>query len=512
MSDIYLYNRQLNKETDYNVWMGFPGCTAFSLSSLGFMWLFKGLDEENGINVERVCSDTKITNIKIQDLDAICFSFSFDMDFVEIFRMLEKYNIPLKASERDEHYPLIFAGGPVITANPEPYKEFFDFVIIGDGDKCNLETIKFCRQMKLEGKSKSEKLTMLSEVAGIYVPSITKNKVKKCHFDLSECVYTPIISKESFFQDTFIIEVSRGCFNRCGFCVASYLNLPVRFVDYETIINNIDLGLKYTNKIALLGALISAHPKFNEICKYIYDKIQAGQKIEMTVSSLRADAITPDVIKTLVAAGQKNTTIAIEAASERLRKTVNKNLTEQQIFDAVRIAREGGLKGIKIYSMIGLPTETQYDIDEFIRLGKELKSVNKGFDITFSFSSFVPKPHTPFQWCAKENVKSLELKQNYLKKELHKLGMKPKFSSVKWDYYQAVLSRGDSSLTDFLIEVYRQGAKLGAYKAAAKKCSINIDKFTQAISDINQKLPWDFILLNPGKEFLKNEYERLINY
>ena len=508
MSEQYLYERQLNKESDYNVWMAFPGCTSFSLSSLGFMWLYKSLDEESNLRVERICTDTKITEINSKDVDAICFSFSFDMDFISIFSILEKYNIPLKSKDRGDNYPIIFAGGPVVTANPEPYKEFFDFIIIGDGDKCNLEVIKLCRENK--DKSKDELLKILVSKEGVYVPNISK-KVNKCHYDLSECVYTPIISEESFFPNTFIIEVSRGCYNRCGFCVASYLNLPVRFVDYETIIANIELGLKYTNKIALLGALISAHPRFNDICSYIYNRIQNGENIEMSVSSLRADAITPKVIKTLSAAGQKHTTIAIEAASERLRKVVNKNLTEQQIFEAVKIARNAGLKGIKIYSMIGLPTETQEDIDEFIRLAKDLKDVNKGFDITFSFSTFVPKPHTPFQWCGKESIKSLEQKQNYLKKELHKLGMKPKFSSAKWDYYQAVLSRGDSSLSDYLIEVYKQGAKLGAYKSVAKKYGIDTDKFAEGNLNINQELPWNFICLNPGKEFLKNEYFRLLN-
>ncbi len=510
MSEIYLYDRQLNKNTDYNVWMGFPGCTSFSLSSLGYMWLFKSLDEESGINVERICTDTQTTRISPKDVDAICFSFSFDMDFLSIFSILDKYNIPLKSKDRNENYPLIFAGGPVVTANPEPYKDFFDFFIVGDGDKCNLETVKICRQYKLEGKSKQEILEQLLQIDGIYVPC-KSIEVKKSHYDLSECVYTPIISDESFFSNTFIIEVSRGCFNRCGFCVASYLNLPVRFVDYETIIEKLELGLKYTNKVALLGALISAHPRFNDICEYIYNRVQSGETIEMSVSSLRADAISPDVIKTLVACGQKHTTIAIEAASERLRKVVNKNLTEEQIFNAVKIAKDGGLKGIKIYSMIGLPTESQEDIDEFIRLAKDLKTIHKGFDITFSFSTFVPKPHTPFQWCGKESIKSLELKQNYLKKELSKLGMKPKFSSAKWDYYQAVLSRGDSTLCDYLVEVYRNGGKLGAFKTSAKKFSVDTDKFAEGSYNINQKLPWDFIIINPGKEFLKKEYERLIN-
>ena len=231
----------------------------------------------------------------------------------------------------------------------------------------------------------------------------------------------------------------------------------------------------------------------------------------MSVSSLRVDAIRPNVVKTLVVAGQKHSTIAIEAASERLRKVVNKNITEQQIFDAVRIMRENGLNGVKIYSMLGIPTETQEDIDEFLRLGRELKQVNKGFDITFSFSTFVPKPHTPFQWCGKESTKSLEKKQKYLSKEFHKMGVKFKFSSPKWDYYQAVLSRGDSSLTDFLIDVYKEGGKLGAYKSSAKKYGIDTDKFAEGNIDINQKLPWDFIKINPYKEFLQKEYLRLLN-
>ena len=286
--------------------------------------------------------------------------------------------------------------------------------------------------------------------------------------------------------------------------------MPVRFVEYETIIEKIELGLKYTNKIALLGALISSHPRFNDICEYIYTRIQNGENIEMSVSSLRADAITPNVIKTLVAAGQKHSTIAIEGASERLRRVVNKNLTEEQIFDAVKTMRENGLNGVKIYSMLGIPTETQEDIDEFIRLGKELKKQNKGFDITFSFSTFVPKPHTPFQWCGKEGVKSLEKKQKYLTKEFSKIGVKSKFSSPKWDYYQGVLSRGDSSLTDFLIDVYKEGGKLGAYKSAAKKYGIDTDKLAEGNIDINEKLPWDFIQINPYKEFLQKEYIRLL--
>lgn len=510
MSDIYLYNKNFCTNPKYNVWMAYPGIDSFALSSLGFMTLFATLDKTSDINVEKICIDTTKTEINIQKVDSICFSFSFDMDFIGIFTILEKYNIPLKSDERTESEPLIFCGGPVVTANPEPYKRFFDFFVIGDGENVNIEIINTCCKAKENGLTKRETLNLLSKIDGVYIPD-KLNKVKKVNYNLSQCACTPIISSKSFFSDTFIIEVSRGCYNRCGFCLASYLNLPVRCVDYEEIINNIELGLKYTNKIALLGALISAHPRFDDICKYIYDKILNGQNIELSVSSLRTDAITSNVVKTLYAAGQKNATIAIEAASERLRKVINKNLTEQQIFDAVRIVRESGMNGIKIYSMLGLPTENEQDIEEFIRLAKSLKDLNKGFDITLSFSTFVPKSHTPFQWHGRESIKSLEKKQKYLQKELHKIGIKSKFSSAKWDYYQAVLSRGDATLTEFLIDVYKNGAKLGAYKSAAKKYNVDTDKFAEKNYDIYEKLPWDFIDINPGREFLRDEYLRLIN-
>ena len=243
----------------------------------------------------------------------------------------------------------------------------------------------------------------------------------------------------------------------------------------------------------------------------IYDKIQSGEKINMSVSSLRVDAITEDVVKTLTAAGQKNSTLAIEAGSDRLRKVINKNLSEEQIFSAVKIARNNGLKGLKFYGMIGLPTETDEDINAIIELAKRVKKENKGFDISFGFSSFVPKPNTPFQWFGREQTKSLENKSSYLKKELHKLGVTVHISSIKWDYWQAVLSRGDETLNDFVLEVYNQGGKLGAFKAAAKKYNINSDSFATENYTFDKEFPWDFIEINPGKEFLIKENQRLTN-
>ena len=507
--ELFLYNKIKSKNDDLKVWMAFPGIYSFSLSSLGFLWMFKTIDELDGVGIERICSDTEKTQYKLSDVKLFGFSFSFDLDFLTIFAMLEKYNIPLKASDRSEDLPLIFAGGPVTTANPTPYNEFFDFFIIGDGEDVNLEVVKICKDNK--DKSKKEILTLLSALEGVYVPAFGKKVIKKLTKRLSECIYTPILSEDAFFKNTFILELVRGCANRCGFCLASYLNLPLRFMPYEDVLDIIKLGLSKTNKIALLGAQISAHPHFKDICSFIYNKIQNGDNIEMSVSSLRVDAIDTDVVKTLVAAGQKNSTLAIEAGSERLRKVINKNLNEKQIFNAVKIAKDNGLKGLKFYGMIGLPTETAEDLEELVSLGKNLKKIYKGFDITFGFSSFVPKPHTPFQWCGRENTKVLEEKAAFLKKEFHKIGITANISSIKWDYWQAVLSRGDESFTEFIIEVYREGGKLGAFKKAAKKYNINADFFAYENYVFEKELPWDFINIKPGKDFLIEENKRLLS-
>lgn len=476
-----------------NLIMAYPAIEEFALSSLGYMWLNKI------VGGERISTDKPYFNYK--ETNAVAFSLSFDFDFMGVFEILEKNNIPFLAHERGDEYPLIFAGGPVITTNPEPLKQVFDFMVIGDGEEVNNDINNILTQEL----SKAETLQKLAKLEGVYVPEIT-TKVKKVTATLNNVIYTPIVSDKSYFKNTFIIEVARGCMNRCAFCTASYLNLPFRHYEYEKIIEAIELGLSQTNKIALLGAQISAHPEFNNIMKYLRDKMESGVDIELGISSLRTDSVTPELVQTLVKGGQKTSTIAIEAASERLRRFINKNLKEEQILNAVKIARENGLRGLKIYSMIGIPTETQEDIEEFLRLAKVIKSQNKGFEITFSFSTFVPKPQTPLQWTPREDTKSLEKKQKFLEKELAKLGIGSKFSSAKWDYWQTVISRGDESFAPLLIEVYKQGGKLGAYKSVFKG---NIGK-TIAGFNIEDDLPWDFIENYPPKELLVNEFNRLL--
>lgn len=528
MQDIILYDIP-RKEPEINIWMAFPAIGSFGMSSLGYMSIVKTLDMRSDYYVEKIFTDTKSTQVMPNQVDVMGFSVSFEIDFLGMFKILEKYNFALKAEERDENTPIVFGGGPVLTANPEPFSDFFDFIIIGDAEEIDtriIDVIKDCKHL-----SKMEKLQKLSKVDGIYVPLFTKynaNKgvlnsdgtplqVNKISSELGKCISTPVLSEKSFFSNTYVIEMVRGCSQRCGFCLASYLNLPTRFCDYENIIEDIDFGLKHTNKIALLGALITAHPRFEDICRHILKRKEEIPELELSVSSLRADQISPIIIQTLVACGQKHSTIAIEAGSERLRKLINKNLTEEQIFNTVQTAYDNGLKGLKIYVMIGHPTETQEDIDELISLAKRLKKAYKEFDFTFSCGSFVPKAHTPFQFCERESTKSLEKKYEYMKKEFHKIGAKLRVSSVNWDYFQALISRGDRSLGQYLIQVYKDGGNLGAFKQVYKKFRKDkilppADHFALSQIDTNKILPWDFIKIYPYKDALIKEYQRLLGH
>lgn len=528
MPDIILYDIP-QKNAEVNIWMAFPAMASFGMSSLGYMSIVKRLDSRKDYYVEKIFTDTQNTKLKPEDVDIMGFSVSFEIDFLGIFKILENFNIPFKSSQRDASYPIIFGGGPVLTANPEPYCEFFDFIIIGDAEDLDTEIIDVIKKNK--NLTKNQKLAELSKVKGIYVPSLTKYEpdkgvvalngepytVEKISSPLCECITTPVLSEKSFFANTYVIEIVRGCPQRCGFCLASYLNLPSRYCEIDKIIEKIDEGLKYTNKIALLGALITAHPEFEKICDYILKRKQSDiTDLELSVSSLRADSISPLIIKTLVECGQKHSTIAIEAGSDRLRKVINKNLTEAQIFDTVKIAQQNGLKGLKIYAMIGHPTETQEDIEAFVKLAKKLKSEFKAFEFTFSFATFVPKSHTPFQFCARENIKTLETKYEYLKKEFHKIGVKIRTSSVKWDYWQALLSRGDRRLADYLIAVYKNGGNLGAFKQSyneiKKSCNLPAsDFYALEKKELNNILPWDFIKITPEKQALIKEYQRLLN-
>ena len=502
MKEIYLYNTNKNTIPELYVWCAYPAVYNFGMSSLGFLEVFKRISQFEGILAERIFTDTKTTSIQFKELGLITFALSFELNYIGILEILDKYHIPFMASDRDESYPLIMGGGPVLSANPEPFANFFDFIMIGDAEPHLNEVLNIL--VKNKNLSKIEKLHLLSNIEGIYVPYIknveqkTDYTVKKVTAQLNDCVTTPILTDDSFFPNTYIIELERGCPKACKFCLTSYTNLPVRFCPYEKIIEKIDEGLKYTNKLAFLGALICSHPKIDDICRYIINKTKENSSIEVSVSSLRADYVSDTMLEMLHLCGQRTATIAVEAGSERLRNVINKCLKKEAILNVADKMAEYGFTGLKIYGIIGLPTETYEDLDEFVSLCCEIKQKHKNFNIIPSFSTFIPKAQTPFQYASRESTKTLEKKNEYIKKEFAKIGIKARTSSVKWDYIQALLSRGGSELAPYLIDVYKKGSSLGDFKSIYKQYEKQnklptADSIALNAKDLTYIFPWYFI-------------------
>lgn len=528
MGEVFLYDRKPFSNDNLNVWIAFPAVSNLGMSALGFLTVFETMDKDENINAERIFTDTTTTQIDARKVDLLGFSFSFELDFLGIFKILEKFHIPFNSKDREEGCPLIYAGGPVVSSNPEPFAQIFDYIELGDAENKSKEITDTIRMNK--GKSRKEILEILSKIEGVYVPSLTKFDSEKGMLTLDgkpytvrkwtdslcgKCVTTPILTENTFFKNTFIVEVARGCPQRCGFCNTSFLNNPYRTCDKNLIISKIENALKYTHKIAFLGAAVGAHPYIDELCDYVYNKAEEIPDLELSVSSLRADGVSDSVARTLVKCGQKHATLALEAGSDSLRKVINKNITNELFKNTVKKLREYGFKGVKIYGMIGLPTETQEDIQALVDFARELKSENKSFDISFGFSSFVPKAHTPFQFIKKENSKSLEKKFDFLQKEMRKVGVKISISPVKWDYVQALLSRGGRELFDYIVEVYNSGGNIGAFKSAMKdfikqgKIS-DFDKIALEKRDFETINPWDFILQKNSKEQIIKECKLLL--
>lgn len=530
ITEKFIYNRAIKSKDAMPVWFCFPADYSIGMSSLGFTSLFKILDQNPDVTAERIFTDTEKTEFIPKNVKLTGFSFSFELDFLGIFKILDKFNIPLKSKDRNENTPLIFAGGPVATANPEPFAEFFDFFLIGDGEELFNEICDITN--KMQNQSRLEKLKALSKLKGVYVPSfyefnynqdLTIKSVKtinECTPEtvekritnpISNCLYTSIITSDTTFADMFLIELSRGCPMRCRFCIASYLTLPTRYPSYEEIIKAIEIGLQNSKKIGLLGALISLHPDFERICSYLIKK-RKEQEFIVSISSLRADRLTPTVAKMLNMCGQKQITIAVEAGSESLRKKINKRLKEEEIINCIKIASENGIKGAKIYGMIGLPTESNDDINELINLMERLKKVKKGFKLHLSISSFVPKAQTPFERESRENNKTLKHKIELLRKGLIKINIDFKPTSSRWDYIQALISRADRRLSFIIEEVYHNGGNISdwnkAYNNIPKELKSHIpdfDWYALRNRENEEILPWDHIIGSVSKELLLKE-------
>lgn len=500
----------------------FPNTYEVGMASLGYQTIFKLYASNPKTHTFRYF--TNFHEIHPKEIDLVTFSISWELDFFNLLEILKQLNIPFKASERGPEHPLVLGGGPVLTANPEPWADFFDIIAVGDSENNTDAIIDTVILRERSDRQDPYYLKLFTKIPGIYVPSLN-NKVTREKSKSNQLQMSSVICPESCWPNVALLEVARSCPEMCRFCLASYLSLPFRAPDLEEdLIPKVNKLLEHTNNIGLLGASVTQHPQFMELLQYlrvilrersnrqdpekkVMDPdvaLRAPQDdvLKVQVASVRASTVTPEMCASLVELGVKNLTIAIESGSQRLRDIINKKLPEEYIFSAAKYAREAGMKQVKLYGMVGLPHETDTDIDATIDLLIRLKEANKGLKIIWGCSIFTPKAQTPFQDYGVD--KDAETKLKKLIKALKPHGIDVREESFKWAQVQALISRGDRSVNDVMLRAYQSGKTgFGIYQKLMSPEDYKYFVFANWNStEPGFKYPWDNLLEERQKTML----------
>ncbi len=469
--------------------LAFPSTYSVGITSLGFQVVWATLAQRSDLAVRRLFTDGGDPphgggRGRGGGLDLFGLSLSWELDGPVLLDLLERERIPLWAAERSDDDPIVFGGGPVLTANPEPLAPFFDAVLLGDGElllPAFLEALQACRDAP-----RAERLRRLAKVEGVYVPALYAPRyspdgellaiepieagvpptVSKQTWRGTTLSHSTVITPEAAWPSIHMVEVVRSCPELCRFCLASYLTLPFRTPSVEgSLIPAVEAGLGATRRLGLLGASVSQHPRFDELLSWLgQDRFD---DVRLSVSSVRAATVTPALAGLLARRGSRSLTIAIESGSDRMRQLVNKKLSEAEIVAAATHARQGGLSGLKLYGMVGLPTEDDGDVEATAALLLRLRQQVPGLRLTLGVSTFVPKAHTPFQW---EPVRpEAEKRLKLLAKRLKPKGIEVRPESYGWSVIQALLSRGDRRLAPLIAAVRAEPASLGSWKRAYRE-------------------------------------------
>lgn len=509
----------------------YPNEYSVGITSLGYQLVWAFLETNELVHVSRMFTDAA-DDVKHRNIDLVGFSFSWELDYSNIISMLERLGIPIRAADRKQgSYPIVFGGGPVLTANPEPYAEFFDVILLGDGEKILENFIETSYKIKSDGTNRgntslvSERIEALAELAripGIYIPqfyepvydSSKKDKggksmwgplvdirpthpaapafIEKQTYRGDTLASSTCISPKMAWENIFMAEVVRSCPEMCRFCLASYLTLPFRTAPLQgSLIPIIEQGLQYTDRIGLLGASVTQHPEFDDLLDWLMQPERSH--VRLSIASVRTNTVTPELAAALSSRGTKSLTIAVESGSPHVRKIVNKKLEQEDIEKAAIHAQEGGLKALKLYGMVGIPGEIDDDVDATIEMMLSLKKAAPKLKLTLGCSTFVPKAHTPFQWRGVDKAADKRLKR--LDKSLKKAGIQFRPESYKWSVVQAFLSRGDRRMTEMLLGARDLGDSLSTFKRAAKDVHMMppLEYYAHENYDIHAILPWEHL-------------------
>jgi radical SAM superfamily enzyme YgiQ (UPF0313 family) len=494
----------------------YPNSYYLSMSNLGIHAIYRLLNNYGDVVCERVFwekgQNTPPVGLEsgrpLTDFAVLAFSITYELDYFNVINILRASGIPLYTTERDERQPLIIAGGPCITANTMPLAPFFDCLCIGEAEAILPPMLPVLSEGI--GGSRQELLKALSTLPGIYVPRYHNNTpvIRQWVANLDDFpVTSTVLTPDTELGNLYLIEVERGCGWGCRFCLVSNAFRPARYRSVDGLLAEAEKGLHYRKRLGLVGPAVTDHPQIEELVTRLR---QMGA--ELSVSSLRIKPLSPVVLAGLARGGARTIALAPEAGSERLRRLIAKGINEDDILKAMAMVVGQGIRQLKLYFMIGLPSENEGDIEEITQLTLACKGILDkkagGGRITLSISPFVPKAGTPFQWLPMAPLPALEHRLDLLKNELQPKGIKIKAESLAWTEVQAVLARGDSRLSEVLAGT--ETASLSGWRRAAVENDLDIDFYAHQQWDTGRELPWARINSGTSTEHLKWELERAL--
>ena len=548
--------------------MCFPDVYEIGMSHLGIQILYDMFNRRDDVYCERVYSpwmdldpimrEQKIplfaveSQDPIKNFDFLGITIQYEMCYTNILQVLELSQIPLHAEDRTEEDPIVIGGGPC-TYNPEPIAPFFDLFYMGEGEVVYFDLIDRYKEIKARGGSRQEFLEMAAQIPGIYVPAFydvsykedgtieamipnnphaPQTVSKQLVMDMSDTWYPekPVVPYLRATQDRVVLEIMRGCIRGCRFCQAGMVYRPVRERSLEELKRLARTMLKSTGheEISLSSLSSSDYTKLEGIVNFLIDEFD-GKGVNVSLPSLRIDAFSLDVMSKVQDVKKSSLTFAPEAGSQRLRNVINKGLTEENILNGSAEAFKGGWNRVKLYFMLGLPTETVEDMQGIAELSEKVAEVyydtvpkeqrHGKVQVTASTSFFVPKPFTPFQWapmCTKEQfLERASIVNHRMKEMLNKKSLRYNWHEADVTVLEGVLARGDRKVAAVIEEAYRQGAIYDSWSEyfnndiwmkAFETCGVDIDFYTTRERSLDEVFPWDFIDAGVTKDFLKREW------